>query len=343
MIKRHEEMEEIMKGLSLLQYYIKFSSNKLGLHDINKVCEPFFCELFNSLWEINYKRLEYDEKNHPGIDLGDKKLRCSMQITTDGSKTKLWNTIEKFEKHKLYKKYDTLIHFVIGEKHYSVRKGDPYQFQKLKHNIFFTERTINGYEYEIQIIDILDLLLIIDEGESKKISQIYTYISENINTQIKGFQRQLYKIEPTILTPFTANAYINYCGITNPTERFELYQGIQELAESINKLDENTRRFLYSTLTAYKDNKLYGRGIIVDPIVVQRQLRIEDTELYTELRLLLHADLVDKFTLEYDQLIKLGFYDTEGNELIEDVYNFCLENERSLEKLILMADFSQLD
>ncbi|SME51261.1 hypothetical protein BACERE00185_05673 [Bacillus mobilis] len=42
MIKRLEEIEDIMKGLSVLQYYIKFSSNKLGLHDINKACDLSF-------------------------------------------------------------------------------------------------------------------------------------------------------------------------------------------------------------------------------------------------------------------------------------------------------------
>lgn len=171
MIRRLEEIEDIMKGISLLQYYIKFSSNKLGLHDINKACEPFFCELFNILWDTKFKRLEYDEKNHPGIDLGDKKNLFSMQITTDGSKAKLWNTINKFESHKLYEKYDLLIHFIVGEKHYSSRRTDEIQFKRLKHNIFVTKRLIDGFEYEVQIMDLMDLILLIDEEESDRVSK----------------------------------------------------------------------------------------------------------------------------------------------------------------------------
>ncbi|MCC1487703.1 SMEK domain-containing protein [Bacillus tropicus] len=347
MIKRLEEIEGIMKGLSLLQYYIKFSSNKLGLHDINKACEPFFCELFNTLWDTNYKRLEYDEKNHPGIDLGDKKVGSSMQITTDGSKTKLRNTIEKFESHKLYKKYNRLIHFVVGEKHYTVKKSDEIRFEKVKHNIFVAERTINGDVYEIHIMDLMDLLLLIDEEKSKKISQVHKYISENINAQIEGYQRQLqqYKLEPDRLIPFTADTFIDYCGITNPTERNGLVKDIQKLAGNINELDENARRFLFCALAAYKNKNsaFRGAGIIVDPRVVQRRLGIEDSVLQTEIRLLIHEELVDVDTLEDEHMLRLNYYDSEGNDLMEDIYNFCLENERSLEKLILKPDFSQLD
>lgn len=345
MIRRLEEIEDIMKGLSLLQYYIKFSSNKLGLHDINKACEPFLCELFNTLWDTNYKRLEHDEKNSPGIDLGDKKRRFSIQITTDGSKAKLWKTIEKFEKYKLYGNYDILIHFIVGEKHYSAKQSDAIKFEKKKHNIFVAERTIDRNKYEIHIMDLMDLLLLIDEEESKKVSQVHKFISENINTQIQGYQRQLYKIEPNELIPFTAKAFIDSCGITNSTERKILFNEIQKMSVNINKLDENTRRFLYCSLDAYnnKENMFYLTGIILDPRVVQRRLGMNDYELQTELELLIHAELVDKDTLEYEHKLKLGYYDSEGNDLIADVYNFCLHNHRSLEDLIVRLDFSQLD
>lgn len=81
----------------------------------------------------------------------------------------------------------------------------------------------------------------------------------------------------------------------------------------------------------------------MDPRVVQRHLGIGDEILQTELKLLDHAELLDVDTLEYDGMLKLRYYDAEGNDLLSDVYNFCLANNRSLEKLILVPDFSQLD
>ncbi|WP_258958419.1 SMEK domain-containing protein [Bacillus mobilis] len=65
------------------------------------------------LWDFNYKRLESERMDYPGIDLGDKKNKLSMQITTDGSKAKLRKTIMHFEKEKLYKKYSVLNHFIV--------------------------------------------------------------------------------------------------------------------------------------------------------------------------------------------------------------------------------------
>lgn len=194
-------------------------------------------------------------------------------------------------------------------------------------------------------MDLMDLILLIDEEESNKVSNVHKFISENINAQIEGFQRQLYKIEPKRLNRFTANAFINSCGITNPVERKEILKDIQNLAENINELDENGRRFLYRVLATYKNKKStsYNRDIIMDPRVVQRHLGIGDEILQTELKLLDHAELLDVDTLEYDGMLKLRYYDAEGNDLLSDVYNFCLANNRSLEKLILVPDFSQLD
>lgn len=92
-----------------------------------------------------------------------------------------------------------------------------------------------------------------------------------------------------------------------------------------------------------KKNTSYNKDIVINPRIVQRQIGIGDDVLQTELKLLDHAELVDIDALEYDGMLRLRYYDTEGNDLLADVYNFCLANNRSLEKLILVPDFSQLD
>ena len=130
-----------------------------------------------------------------------------------------------------------------------------------------------------------------------------------------------------------------------PVDQKEILENIQKLAENINELDENAKRFLYRVLIAYKSKtkNFYNRDIVIDPGVVQRQLRIGEGTLQSEIKLLDHAELVDLDALEYDGMLRLRYFDTEGNDLLADVYNFCLNNDRSLEKLILEPDFSQLD
>ncbi|MBD8522745.1 SMEK domain-containing protein [Lysinibacillus fusiformis] len=345
MIKRHEQIEEIMKGLSLLQYYIKFSSNKLGLHDINKACEQFFCGLFNTLWDTKYKRLQYEEKNYPGIDLGDKASRAAVQITSDGSKSKLWYTIKLFEKYKLYEKYGQLIHFTVGEKHFSVKKKDKIQFTKASpYNIFIADKEITDkIKYRIQVMDLMDLIMLIDEAEDETVSKVHRYISDNINAQIEGYKRGLYKIEPDEMIPFTANTFLDYCEVTEQKERKELYNDIQKLANNINNLDQNTRRVLLTALKIYNEDNNNVNGIIVEPIVVQNRLGLEIQVFQNEIKLLSHAKLLEEDTLEYDNKLKLSYYDSEGNNLLQDINNFCSQNEKSLIDLILTPDFSQLD
>ncbi|MCM3443996.1 MULTISPECIES: SMEK domain-containing protein [Metabacillus] len=347
MIKRLKQIEEIMEGLSLLQYYVKFSSNKLGLHDINKVCEPFFCELFNLMWDLKFKRLEYEEgKNFPGIDLGDKKNKKSMQITSDGSNKKLWDTIEQFEKHNQYVKYDDLYHFVIGEKHFKPKSKHEIEFEKKIHNIYLATRNIDGFEYQIHIIDLLDLILIIDSQEtSTVISEIHEYITNNIIKPIGVFKGELYKLEPDELIQFTATSFIEYCSVEEDYQE-QFLEDLTEMAKRINTLDRNTTRtFLYTALEKYKNKKksYYPTDIEVDHMLVSGHLGIGDETTYRSMRILFGEELADLDSFEYDGVLKLKYSDSEGEDLLRRVFEFCLETERSLKELILEVDFSVLD
>ncbi|MGF9872894.1 SMEK domain-containing protein [Bacillus tropicus] len=343
MIKRLEEIEDIMKGLSVLQYYIKFSSNKLGLHDINKACEPFFCELFNVLWDFNYKRLESERMDYPGIDLGDKKNKLSMQITTDGSKAKLRKTILQFEKEKLYKKYSVLNHFIVGEKHFSKNTLDSMEFHKDKYNMFHASKTVGNNVYQIVIMDLMDLIRIIDEQESKKVSEVHDYIQNNIHKYIEPLRRIFYKIEPDELKSFTAQAFINDCDLENHTEEETFFLEIQKFANVMNELDENNRRFLYAIFDYHSKHTPNSGEIIIDPIVIQRRLQLDDRMLKSEILVLKGASLVDDHTLNYDGMLKICYYDSENYELLGKMYKYCIDNEKSFKDLIVRLDFTVLD
>ncbi|WJE22424.1 SMEK domain-containing protein [Bacillus cereus] len=343
MIKRLEEIEDIMKGLSVLQYYIKFSSNKLRLHNINKACEPFYCELFNVLWDVNYKRLESERIDYPGIDLGDKKNKLSMQITTDGSNTKLWKTIEQFEKDKLYKKYNVLNHFIVGEKHFSNKKLDSTEFKKGKYNMFFASKTVENYEYQIVIMDLMDLLRIIDEQDSKTVSEVHHYLQNNINLYIEPLRRILYNIEPDELKSFTAQAFIDDCDLENHAEEENFFLEIKKFANVINELDENNRRFLYAIFDIHCKYNSNSSEVIIDPKVIQRLLQLDDMTMESEISVLKGASLVDDHKLNHDGMLKICYYDSANYELLGKIYKYCIDNEKSFKDLILRPDFTILD
>jgi len=52
--------------------------------------------------------------NHPAIDLGDSVKRISVQITADGSKSKMVDTLDKFIAHNLNLQYDTIWFLIIS-------------------------------------------------------------------------------------------------------------------------------------------------------------------------------------------------------------------------------------
>ncbi|PLR70535.1 SMEK domain-containing protein [Bacillus sp. UMB0728] len=338
MLKRYEDLHDIIKGLSLLNYYVKFSSNKLGQHTINKVSETFFCEMLNIIYEKQLKRLEGKKKNNPGIDLADIHNKFAVQVTSDGSKVKYKKTIEQFEKGKQFAKYRTLLHFIIGEKHFT----PPKQFRKLPSSYHANIQTVS-HEYEVIIQDIFDLAVLIDDLESDILAELHEYILKNIYKTIEQFKQKVYDIEIEQMVSFTAKAYIKSLGLANASEEKELFNDLDILARIVNKLDDNSRRVIYCILDEYKPTPSYD--IFVPSVAVQKRLKINDTQTFSnELIVLLHENLLDEESLRDENLLNLRFLDTVGKvNLFGEIHKYCTDKKLSIKDLILKPDFSLLD
>jgi|GEM_PF-1944318 len=353
-IKRKKELEDIMKGLSLLQYYIKFSSKTLGFYDINKVCEGFFKNLFNIMYDL---KLKEKKKNFPAIDLGDKLNKYSVQITVDGSKNKLEETIKKFEKNELYEKYDTLLHFIIGEKFFTENslkklagiKSEEYEFKKNETDEYIdefysdfkiTDKNNEKYIFQVIIKDIYDLLLSINNLEDAKLSRVHEYIENNINQFIEKLKRPLYNFEPTEVDEFTANSFIEYLCVE--TSQYEMFRNdLRKLATILSELPKNTRSFLYFAMEAYKPNR--SEGIEVNRSLLESRLGIDSNQFYKEIEILQQFNLINNTALEYDGYLILHYYDSEDNEVLKDLHSYCNEYNKSLKDIITNVYFNELD
>jgi hypothetical protein len=86
--------------------------------DINRVSELVMIPLFTHICGYkNLKNLNYTENfNYPGIDLGDNKAKVAIQVTSTTDNEKIKDTLQKFVKYELYKKYDRLIIYILTEK-----------------------------------------------------------------------------------------------------------------------------------------------------------------------------------------------------------------------------------
>ncbi|MDL2419358.1 SMEK domain-containing protein (plasmid) [Bacillus tropicus] len=344
MLKRKDEMDDVIKGLSLLQFYLRYSSNRLGLHDINKVCEPFFCELFNILWNKGYQRLEGEKKNHPGIDLGDKTNKSSVQITSDGTKQKLWGTIDQFEDNKLYVYYNELIHFVVGEKDYKLKQKDRVKFEKDICGTYITHRTIDDYEYSIRIIDLMDLIEFIDQLVGEEFSNIHDYIKNHIGDPVKLLMNNLYDIDPDELKAFTAESFLDFCEPESIDERNNFFLEIKNLANQINDMSENSKRFLYKILVIHqKNSQKRFDSVQINPLVIQKSLGLSNCGMEGEIAVLRNAGLLDEIAFD-DQMLGVDYYEKNGHfDYIATILTYCKEKEIDLKRLILTPDFSLLD
>jgi hypothetical protein len=90
----------------------------LGRTDINQIAEnvliPVFEEVYGytELQNLNFS----EDANFPGIDLGDKKARVAIQVTSTPDSEKVKHTLLKFVEHKLYRQYDHLIIYILTRK-----------------------------------------------------------------------------------------------------------------------------------------------------------------------------------------------------------------------------------
>lgn len=326
-----------MKGLSLLQYYVKFSSNKLGMHSINKLCEPFFAELFNRIYGYKLKTIE--KKNYPAIDLKDKKNRYAVQITSNGSKEKLERTVTAFEDKNMHKDFDTLLHFIIGEKRFNPPAKNPYPFKKGEHDAYVADVVKKNYQIIVQ--DINDLILVIDALGDEELSTVRNYINENINLYIDAIKKPLYNFVPGAVSPFNANSYLAYYKLDGIDEKENAIKALKKLAKALANLPKETRKFLWYAVQALEKKTSYN-GVEVNVATLQGRLELSSEQFFTEISRLEHADLIDTDARESENRFILQFY-VNGDETIKDLHKFCIAKNIPFEDLIGEIGFNLLD
>jgi len=344
MMHRKKHLEDIMANLSILNYYVKFSSKKLGLYDVNIHCEQFFCELFNIVWDKEFIKAQTKSKNQPAIDLIDEHNEIAMQITSDGSNDKISDTIKMFEKMKLNKKYNLLYHFVVGEKHYNEKSRGGFKKEKL--NIFYkdnNEGKNEKYPYQIVLFDLYDLILEIDERSNEKVSEIHTYIMRSIRQPLNELQRDYYSSDTEDVIPFNAASLIAFYSIDEDYIK-EFQNDLLNLVECLNNLEKgSSRRFLYEAinLISFEDGKT--RHLEINPMIVGRKLNLNQEELGAELNILFHYEIADAEIWDYERKFQLNYTDSAGDNLLFDVYSYCKLNNINLKSVFYDVDFSLLN
>lgn len=171
MINSEIDLKNISNSLALLSREVEIY-NCVNFYDINIVAEDFYAQLLNLIYGINLYNLNAYEKNAPAIDLGDKKTRISIQVTSDNDSKKIKKTIDKFIEYKHYLNYDRLIVLMLTKKkNYSVNFDTKSKFK---------------FDKKSDIIDYLDLMKAINKKDTQELEEISSFLERELTSKIES-------------------------------------------------------------------------------------------------------------------------------------------------------------
>lgn len=333
MIINSDKMKDIDRYLSILQYYIQ-KRNARNLYDINIECEDFMCNLLNILYDVNLVNLNYSQKNTPSIDLGDEDREICFQITTTNTSKKIKNTLDKFEKNKLYNKYSEIYILILGKK---IDYRNDFQYANF------------DFDKNKNIIDLNDLVVLINQKKDRKINNIHVYLVKNI--RIFDDEGKInYEEYITIPQYKEGKNYESFmaCTGTNINSKEEvdiILKDINFFIQRLIDLEYNTRIFINLIIeNREKAYKKHDYTIFFSRINLGKKISISHNDFNNELALLIQKKIIAPYEYTDEDYDILQIWDNEGNwNILYWVADFCEKEGRDLKKIIIGLDFTELD
>ncbi|MCM3470199.1 SMEK domain-containing protein [Brevibacillus borstelensis] len=347
MIKRSKKMENIVKALSVLQYYIRINT-KLNQYDINKACEDLFRDILNEMYGWNLENLNESQENFPSIDLGDKNNRVAIQVTSSKKWIKIRETMESFEVHQLYNDYKMLYIIILGE------KGNYEKINKIKFGLSCKGIGVlgdNETSYTVIIKDFYDILREINSYSPDRIKNISKIIDENIDYAINKVSMSSYRIKDRSVKMFrNANTFLkSYLEIKDKKDLIRERKDLELLSEKLKQLSEKCLLLILAIIKTRLEELEFRNAIYFNPIEVREKLGLPNEEFREQTEILISRGFIDADT----GVLSEGDYGAECFRLIcrgisdIDIFyyltEFCEIYNRQLDDLIVYGDFSILD
>ena len=278
----------------------------MGQTDINTVSETVLIPLFAEVY--GYKNLQNlntaEHVNYPGIDLGDEVAGVAFQITSTSDVGKVKDTLQKFVKYELYKKYDRLIIYVLTERQKSYSEA---AYKSIIQDSF-------SFNSGKDILDYRNILKDITDFQIDKIHRIQNILESNF-----GEGNML--LSPQVDEHFTERVHLNLLELFFPQTLY--------VAELV--VDEE------QALSNHKYKRQNSSREVVKNKLEQNGLRFGvDWEYYKNQIVTFHnlgddylplAQIVDKGTVT--QFSSREFYETDENHerVFKTLLGRCLQQK----------------
>lgn len=251
-MNRSSYFNYIEEKLNFIVFRIK-ERGKLNILDLNIYAENFFAGLCNIIFDFELQNLNYINQNIEGIDLIDEKNRILIQVSSNCTKEKIENSLNK----KIYLNYrDYSYKFILigKEVNKSLKK---YKFSN-PYNIKFNP--------EEDICDINSLLKEILNLNIKKQIELFEFIklelgeinNMNIETNLaKVINILSEKLEFNFSSPeiidFAIEDKIKFNKLENVREFIDEYKiYYYKIDEIYNEFDKEGKNKSYSLLQSFK-------------------------------------------------------------------------------------------
>lgn len=122
MLDRQEKFNQLSLAFANFSSYVELNA-KVGFFDVHKAIETVLISILNITYNKSYNNLNVIKHNHPAIDLGCPLTRSAVQITSDGSSSKVNDAVKKFKDHKLDQRYNSFSFIIITTRPYTISQN----------------------------------------------------------------------------------------------------------------------------------------------------------------------------------------------------------------------------
>ena len=175
----------------------------MGQTDIHRLSEIIVCPVLRITLKLHALRnLNADERNFPGIDLGDSQAGVGIQVTATADAAKIRATIQKCIRHQVYKRYPRLRFFVLTEKQSIYRLSFD---SDLEGKLSFDPRK--------DVLDYKDILTIVSTLPAAEISAVDHALEADLGSPPKSPLRNVEPVEQEV-------AWLNLLPLTLPSSMY---------------------------------------------------------------------------------------------------------------------------
>lgn len=233
MLDRTRKNDLLTTALSVLSTTIT-NKSKQGMFDDNRVLETILPTLLNEVYGYSLRDLNVEKHNYPAIDLGDLFKGKAVQITANGSKSKMVDTLDKLEKHKLNQDYKDITFLIIS--------NDP-------------KPTFQRQSYTIRIWNLGDIARDICNLPPDKFENIYHFCENHFRSYFPNNNQSFFQptVQPSKDPSLKISNFMKCSGFEEPyeTQMDIVRKGLILLKERLSTFNDDQRWFLFKRLFAF--------------------------------------------------------------------------------------------